>query len=141
VAVVAVTDEDDVLLVRQYRGPVDRELLEIPAGTRDVEGEAPQDTARRELTEEVGVRAGTVRLLTTMYNSPGFCDQETYLFLATDLEPATPARSGVEEQHMEVVTVSLGDVDTLVASGELIDCQTVLGILLARQVLAGDARG
>jgi ADP-ribose pyrophosphatase len=74
VAVVAVTDDRRVLLVRQYRGPVDRELLEIPAGTRDVEGEPPQETARRELSEEAGVRAGELRLLARVLNSPGFCD-------------------------------------------------------------------
>ncbi len=138
VAVVAVTDGGEVLLVRQYRGPVDRELLEIPAGTRDVDGEEPQETARRELLEEVGVHAGEIRLLVTMLNSPGFCDEETFLFLATGLEPGTPERDGVEEEHMEVVTVPLADVDALVAGGELVDGQTILGLLLARQALARD---
>jgi len=136
VAVVAVTDGGDVLLVRQYRAAVDRRLLEIPAGTRDVEGEPPQTTARRELLEEVGVDAREMRLLATMYNSPGFCDEETYLFLATGLVAGTTARHGVEEEHMEVVTVALSDVDRLVATGELIDGQTILGLLLARDVLA-----
>jgi len=137
VAVVPVTDDGDVLLVRQYRGPVDRELLEIPAGTRDVDGESPADTARRELLEEVGVHARRIELLGTMLNSPGFCDEQTHLYLATDLEAATHARDGVEEQHMEVVPVALADVDRLVASGELVDGQTILGLLLARGALAG----
>ncbi len=136
VAVVAVTDGGDVLLVRQYRGPVDRQLLEIPAGTRDVDGEEPQETARRELLEEVGVHAREIRLLATMLNSPGFCDEETYLFLATGLEPGTPQRDGVEEEHMEVVAVPLTGIDELVAGGELIDGQTMLGLLMARDVLA-----
>jgi 8-oxo-dGTP pyrophosphatase MutT (NUDIX family) len=135
VAVVPVTDSGDVLLVRQYRGPVDRLLLEIPAGTCDVPGEPPAETALRELQEEVGVHARSLRLLTTMYNSPGFCDEETHIFLATDLEDATPARHGVEEQYIEVVPVALAAVDDLVASGELIDGQTILGLLLARDVL------
>lgn len=138
VAVVAVTDEDDVLLVRQYRGPVDRELLEIPAGTRDVDGEPPLETARRELLEEVGVHAGRIRLLGTMFNSPGFCDEETHLYLATDLTTGASARHGVEEEHMEVVPVALSDVDALVAGGELVDGQTILGLLMARAALAGD---
>ncbi len=138
VAVVAVTDDDEVLLVRQYRGPVDRTLLEIPAGTRDVEGEPPGETARRELLEEVGVDASEMRPLGTMYNSPGFCDEETHLFLATGLAPGATARHGVEEEHMEVVRVALADVDGLVASGELVDGKTILGLLLARQVLARD---
>jgi len=132
VAVVPVTDDGTALLVRQYRGPVDRPLLEIPAGTRDVTGEAPDDTARRELEEEVGVRAGHLRLLATMFNSPGFCDQETLVYLATALVPGTPARHGEEEQRIEVVEVALTDVDRMVATGELVDAQTVLGMLLAR---------
>jgi ADP-ribose pyrophosphatase len=135
VAVVPITDDGEVLLVRQYRGAVDRRLLEIPAGTRDVEGEAPQETARRELLEEVGVDAGTMRSLGTMFNSPGFCDEETHLFLATDLTPGPTARHGVEEEHMEVVAVPLADVDRMVADGELTDGQTILGLLLARSVL------
>ncbi len=135
VAVVAVTARDTVLLVRQYRGPVDRLLLEIPAGTRDVEGEAPELTARRELEEEVGVRAGTVRLLGTMLNSPGFCDQETLLYLARRLEPTEPSRHGEEERYIEVVEVALADVGAMIASGALVDAQTVLGLLLARDAL------
>jgi len=138
VAVVAVTDNGDVLLVRQYRGAVDRELLEIPAGTRDVEGEPPEETARRELLEEVGVHAREIHLLGTMFNSPGFCDEETHLFLATGLEAGTPDRDGVEEQHMEVVTLPLTEVDQLVERGELVDGQTILGLLMARDVLARD---
>lgn len=137
VAVVPVTDDGQVLLVRQYRGAVDRTLLEIPAGTRDVDGEPPQETARRELLEEVGVDAHQIRLLGTMFNSPGFCDEETYLFLATELHPGTPARHGVEELHMEVVPVALAAVDRLVTTGELVDGQSILGLLLARQALAG----
>jgi ADP-ribose pyrophosphatase len=137
VAVVALTDGGDVLLVRQYRGAVDRELLEIPAGTRDVDGEEPVETARRELLEEVGVHARHIRPLGTLFNSPGFCDEETHLFLATGLEPGTPDRDGVEERHMEVVAVALSEIDGLVAGGELIDGQTILGLLMARHVLAG----
>jgi ADP-ribose pyrophosphatase len=136
VAVVAVTDNQEVLLVRQYRGAVDRELLEIPAGTRDVDGEPPEETARRELLEEVGVNARRITPLGTMLNSPGFCDQETRLYLATELEAGTPGRHGVEEENMEVVTVALTDVDELITSGQLVDAQTILGLLLARDVLA-----
>jgi 8-oxo-dGTP pyrophosphatase MutT (NUDIX family) len=138
VAVVPVTDDGDVLLVRQYRGPVDRELLEIPAGTRDVDGEPPEETARRELLEEVGVDARHMRLLTVMYNTPGFCDEETHIYLATGLDPGATARHGVEEEHMEVVPVPLADLERLVVSGELVDGQTILGLLLARDQLADD---
>lgn len=132
VAVVPVTERDSVLLVRQYRGPVDRELLEIPAGTRDVDGEAPETTARRELEEEVGVRAGTMQRLGAIFNTPGFCDEETLIYMAGELEPVDHARHGEEERYIEVVEVALADVDAMIASGELVDAQTVLGLLLAR---------
>jgi ADP-ribose pyrophosphatase len=140
VAIVAVNDEGRALLVRQYRGPIDRELLEIPAGTRDVDGEPPEQTARRELMEEAGVRARDLRLLATVFNSPGFCDEETFLFLATGLEAAPlprPQEHGEEERWLEVVEVPFGDVDELVASGELVDAQTILGLMLARDILEG----
>lgn len=137
VAVVPVTGAGTVLLVRQYRGPVDEEVLEIPAGTRDVDGEAPEDTAARELAEEVGVRAGVIEPLCAMLNSPGFCDERTELYLARDLEPCPTERAGVEEHHMEVVEVALDEVDAMVADGRLVDGQTILALLMARDVLAG----
>ena len=139
VAVVPVTEDRRAILVRQYRGPIDRELLEIPAGTRDVEGESPESTALRELTEEVGVRAGELRLLARIFNSPGFCDEETFVFLATGLEPGQVQREGEEERFMEVVEVSLDDLDEMVASGRLTDAQTVLGLLLARDAIGAPA--
>ena len=135
VAVVPVTEDHKVLLVRQYRGPVDRELLEIPAGTRDVEGESPEETARRELAEEVGVRAGALELLATVLNSPGFCDEETSVFLATDLQPDVDHREGEEERFMEVLEIPLADIAGMIASGRITDAQTVIGLSLARDAL------
>ncbi len=130
VAVVPLTGRGTVLLVRQYRGPIDRWLLEIPAGTRDVDGEDPEVTAQRELAEEVGVRAGRIERVATVLNSPGFCDEETLLFVAEDLTPVAPQRHGHEEEHLEVVEIPLARVDAMVAAGELTDAQTVLGLLL-----------
>lgn len=137
VGVVPVVDEGTaVLLVRQYRAPVDRELLEIPAGLRDVAGEPPIETARRELVEEVGHRAGRVELLCAFHNSPGFCDEVVHVFVAFDLEPTAQDRQGVEEQHMTIERVALDDVPGLIASGEITDAKTVIGLLLVRDLLA-----
>lgn len=141
VAVVPLTERDSVLLVRQYRGSVDRWLLEIPAGTRDVDGEDPAATAGRELAEEVGVEAGTMERLGRIYNTPGFCDEETILYLARELRPVPHDRHGHEEQHMEVVEVPLDDVDAMVASGELVDAQTVLGLLMVLERRRRDGPG
>jgi ADP-ribose pyrophosphatase len=136
VAVVPVTADRSVLLVRQYRGPVDRELLEIPAGTRDVEGEPPESTAKRELEEEAGVRAGRIRLLATIYNSPGFCDEETFIYLADELEPGEALRHGEEERFLEVVEVPLDSIEDMISARDIVDAQTVIGVLMARDVLA-----
>jgi 8-oxo-dGTP pyrophosphatase MutT (NUDIX family) len=135
VAVVAVTSSGAVLLVRQFRTPVGGALLEIPAGTRDVEGEPPEQTALRELAEEVGVRAGRIEELGRFWNSPGFCDEKTILYLATELEPCEPNRGGPEEQHLEVLEVPLEEVEGALSRDGTFDMQTVVGVMLARHAL------
>lgn len=135
VAVVPVHTDGTATLVRQFRVAVGEAVLEIPAGTRDVDDEPPEETARRELAEEAGLRAGTVEQLTAVYNSPGFCDQRTLIFLARDLEPCASSPAGVEERWLSVETVALSDLERLVAEGRLVDETTVLGLLLARAAL------
>lgn len=135
VAVVALQEDRSVVLVRQYRAAIDRWLLEIPAGKRDVPGEAPEVTAGRELAEEVGRRAGRLERLATFHNSAGFSDEYTWLYLATDLTETPLDRQGVEEQSMTVETVPLSAVDDLIASGELTDAKTVIGLLLTQRRL------
>ena len=136
VAVVPVTDSGSVLLVRQFRAPTGRRLIEIPAGTRDVDGEPPEETARRELTEEVGVVAGKLVELGRYWNSPGFCDEETILYIATDLTPGETDRGGVEEEYIEVLEIPLEEVDGALAADATLDMQTVVGVILARSFLA-----
>ena len=137
VVVVPVTPEGDVILVRQYRAAVDRELLEVPAGKRDVADEPVELTAHRELEEEVGMRAASMVRMAEFYNSPGFCDEHSFLFLATDLTPTTTSFQGHEEQHMTMERVPLDTVPALIASGELVDAKSILGLLLAREHLDG----
>jgi ADP-ribose pyrophosphatase len=138
VAVVAVTAGDAVVLVRQYRPAVDRWLLEIPAGTRDVPGEPPEDTARRELAEEVGLGADRLALLTRTAITPGFCDEITHVYLATGLRPVAADRQGAEERFLEVVEVPLDRFDAMVDDGSIVDASTILGVGLARRRLASD---
>ena len=130
-------DKGTVLLVRQYRAAVDRVLLEIPAGKRDVDGEDPEVTAARELEEEVGVRADRMEKLAEFFNSPGFCDEHSFVYLATGLERTEISAQGVEEEHMTVEEVALDDVTSLVAAGTLVDAKSIIGLALAREVLAG----
>ncbi|HEX3622329.1 MAG TPA: NUDIX hydrolase [Acidimicrobiales bacterium] len=135
VVVVPVTDDGQVVLVRQYRAAIDRELLEVPAGKRDVADEPVELTAHRELEEEVGLRAGSMVRVAEFYNSPGFCDEHSFLFLATDLTPCATSFQGHEEQHMTIERVPLDSVPQLVASGELVDAKSIVGLLLAREHL------
>jgi len=136
VAVVAVTDDDTVVLVLQYRAAVYRWLLELPAGSCDVEGEAASEAARRELAEEVGYAAPELTLLTRCAITPGFCDEFASIFLATGLTKVPVDRQGIEEGYMRIVEVPLHRFDSLVDDGTIVDAATILGVGLARRRLA-----
>jgi ADP-ribose pyrophosphatase len=136
VAIVPITEDGSVLLVRQFRPAVNRWILEIPAGTRDVDGEPAEVTAHRELAEEVGRAAGALTLLTRCVITPGFCDEFATLYLATDLTTVPTDRQGTEEQYLTVVEVPLAEFDGLVDDGTIIDASTILGVALARRRLA-----
>lgn len=133
VSVVPLLDDGDVVLVRQFRAPLDRFVIEIPAGKRDVVGEPLEETARRELVEEVGLTADDLTLLATFHNSVGFCDEESHVFLARGLHRTDRDLQGIEEEHMELLRVPLVDVDAMIASAEITDAKTVIGLLLARR--------
>ncbi len=135
VSVVPVLDDGQVVLVRQYRAALERELLEIPAGIRDVDGEPVETTANRELGEEVGLRAATLVKLVDFVNSAGFCDELSTVFLGTDLEPVPMDLQGAEERHMTIKHVPLDHVRALIAQGAITDAKTIIGLLLALQHL------
>ena len=136
VSVVAVHDDGRAVLVRQFRGPLETELLEIPAGKRDVHGEPPEKTAARELAEEVGLTAEHIELLGAFYNSPGFCDEHSYTYLATGLTDCGTSPVGPEEEVMEITHIPLDDIPGLIAAGELVDAKSIIGLLLARERLS-----
>jgi|GEM_PF-50544 len=141
VSVVAVSDDGVVTLVRQVRVAVGESVLEAPAGTRDVDGERPEETARRELAEEAGLEAERLERLAVVFNSPGYTDQRTVIFLARGLSPCETGPTGAEERWMSTERVALADVDLLVAQGRLKDATTIAGLLLAARRIAGDERG
>jgi 8-oxo-dGTP pyrophosphatase MutT (NUDIX family) len=138
VSCVPVDDEGNVLLVRQYRAPIDKDMLEIPAGLRDVPDEPPEETAHRELEEEVGMKAARMEKLCEFYNSAGFCDELSFVFLARGLTPSETSFQGIEEQHMTVERIRLADAPRLIAEGEIVDAKTIIGLALARERLAGE---
>jgi ADP-ribose pyrophosphatase len=122
---------DEVIMVRQYRAAVDRELLEIPAGKRDVAGELPEVTARRELIEEIGMRAGRLQWLGEFYNSPGFCDEYSFVYLALELEATETSLQGIEEQHMSIERIPFDHVPDLIRRREIVDAKSIIGLMLA----------
>lgn len=134
VAAVPVDDSGHVVLVRQYRHPVGRYLLEIPAGLLDVDGEDPADAARRELVEETGLDAADWTPLGTFWNSAGWSDERTTVYLASRLSPA-PLPPGFtpehEESDMEVVRLPFADAVSMAAAGDITDAKTLVGLLLA----------
>jgi ADP-ribose pyrophosphatase len=126
VAVVAVDEKGDVLLVRQYREAPGKELLEIPAGGID-QGEDPEAAVVREMQEETGFRPRQVVHLGGFYTTPGFCNEYLYLYLAADL---TPARLYAEDTPgIEVVRVPVNEIPALMASGKIEDAKTIAGLL------------
>ncbi len=129
VSVVPLHDDRTVVLVRQYRAAVDDELLEIPAGKRDVADEPLEVTANRELAEEVGLRAAKLQLLTTFHNSIGFSDELSHVFLGTELSQAELDLQGIEEEHMQIVRIPLTEALDLVEASRITDAKTVLGLL------------
>jgi ADP-ribose pyrophosphatase len=135
VAILAIDDEDRVLMVRQFRSPAGRTLLEVPAGTLDVDPETGmiEDHARaapRELEEETGYRARSWKLLTSFWTAPGFATELMHLYLATDLRPAHEDRLGPDEdERLELEAVPWREAVAAVDRGEIADAKSIVGLL------------
>ncbi|AJF64457.1 NUDIX domain-containing protein [Streptomyces vietnamensis] len=140
VAVLALDEQDRVVVLRQYRHPVRQKLWEIPAGLLDVPGENPLHAAQRELYEEAHVKAEDWRVLADVYTTPGGCDEAVRIFLARDLAEAEGERFEVseEEADMELARVPVGDLVRGVLAGELHNNCLVVGVLSLMAARAGD---
>lgn len=126
VAIVAVDTKDNVLLVRQYRKPAEKSLLEIPAGGVE-SGESPDNCARRELQEETGYLPQKLKKIGGFYSSPGFCTEFLHLFFATDLIPSK--LSADDDESLELVRIPLRQIPQYIASGEICDAKSIAGLL------------
>jgi 8-oxo-dGTP pyrophosphatase MutT (NUDIX family) len=139
VGIVALDDDDQVVMLRQYRHPVGEHLWEVPAGLLDVDGEAPVDAARRELAEEVQLSAERWSLLTTHHPSPGFCDEKVLLYLAEGLSAVDRPEGFVvehEEADMTVQRVPLAEAVQWVFDGTIRNSLAAIGVLAAAQLRA-----
>lgn len=137
VVIAALDDQGQIPLVRQYRKAVERTLLELPAGTLEV-GENPEDCAFRELQEETGYRADTLKTLATFYTAPGYSDEHLYLYLATGLHREHV--ESAEDEFIEVVLLPLDDALDLVRRGEICDAKSIAGLLLVADWLRSSDR-
>lgn len=134
VAVVAIDDEDRIVLIEQYRHPLGRRLLELPAGLLDEPGEDPVDAVGRELTEETGLAAESFSVLVDVAASPGFTDETVRIFLAEGLSEVDRPEARDEEADIELVRLSVEDALARVLSGEIVNASAVAGILAVAAV-------
>ncbi|HEX8891435.1 MAG TPA: NUDIX hydrolase [Pyrinomonadaceae bacterium] len=130
--VVAVFDDNTVALVRQYRQPPVRYLLELPAGRLNPP-ERPEECAARELEEEIGVRAGRLEKLSEFFTTPGFCEEKLWVYLATDLRETKQNLEG--DEMLEIERVSFPRAFEMIVDGEIEDAKTIIGLLLTAQRL------
>ena len=134
VVIVPLLDHSRIVFVRQYRRAVDRELLELPAGTRD-RRESMESCARRELQEETGYRARRLRRLVQFYAAPGILSEQMTIFLAEDLQPG-PA-SPEPDEDVRTVILTRAQALAKVCSGTICDAKTLIGLLMLERLLDG----
>jgi ADP-ribose pyrophosphatase len=126
--IVPVFDDGTVALVRQYRHPAVRYLLEVPAGTL-AKGERPEIGAARELKEELGLVAARLEKLSEFFVSPGFCEEKMWIYLATELSEGEQALE--DDEVIDVVRLPIAEALEMITSGEIEDAKTIIGLMLA----------
>ena len=127
VAIIAVDADDGVLLVNQFRKPVEKELLEIPAGGIEP-GEDAVATVRRELREETGYLPQKVERLGGFYSTPGYCTEYLHLYLASDLVPSS--LNAEDTESIKLVRVPISQIPGLITSGSICDAKSIAGLLI-----------
>ena len=133
VCIVPIDEQGNVLMVRQFRTPVNRPLLELPAG--GIEGkEVSEEAVLRELQEEVGYTARKLRHLSSFWLAPGWCDEYMHAYLATDLVPSKLV--GDDDENIVVQRVPLSQTVELIESGEIEDVKSIAALLLAMRVVS-----
>lgn len=132
VAILAITKENKVVLVKQFRKAIEQEIYELPAGKIEI-GETPLDCAYRELKEETGYSANSMKLIHKYYPTPGFSNQLVFIYLAKDLIPGEKQLE--EDEFLEVYEVDLETAYKMVYENEICDSKTVIGLLLSKELI------
>lgn len=128
VSIVAIDDKNNFIFVKQFRSGIGDELIEIPAGLVE-NGENPKSAARRELQEEIGYDCSNLELLCSFYPSPGFCNEVTYIYLATNLIKSSLPKD--EDEFIELIRIPMAEIKSLHNKEYTVDGKTILGITLA----------
>ena len=131
VVLMPIEDDGRVIIIKQYRAPLDRELWEFPAGRLN-EGESAEDAARRECEEEIGVAPHRLERMRSLYPAPGFCDEELIFFRVSDLRPPAPGspHRPDEDEDITARTVSVAEARAMVERGEIVDLKTAYALTL-----------
>lgn len=128
VSIVAIDDKNNFIFVKQFRSGIGDELIEIPAGLVE-NGENPKSAARRELQEEIGYDCNNLELLCSFYPSPGFCNEVTYIYLATNLIKSSLPKD--EDEFIELIRIPMVEIKSLYNKEYTVDGKTILGITIA----------
>ncbi|XUD02967.1 ADP-ribose pyrophosphatase [Enterococcus sp. AZ177] len=129
VAVIPITADNKMIMVKQFRKPMEKVLLEIPAGKIDPgEHDHPKETAERELEEETGFRANMFTFVTSMYVSPGFANELLHIYYAEDLEKVPNPRPQDDDEILELYTLTLEEAKAEIASGLICDAKTIFAV-------------
>ncbi|MGO1470671.1 MAG: NUDIX hydrolase [Tissierella sp.] len=134
VAMIALTSNDSLILVKQYRKAVEDFLIELPAGKLEL-NEEPRETAIRELKEEIGMESNKLTYLSEFYTSPGYCNEKIHLFLAEDLKKGDFEQE--EGEFLEVLEFNIDELVKMVKMGDIIDSKTIIGIFIAKEIIEG----
>lgn len=127
VCMLALNKDHEIYLVEQFRAPMKKKLLELPAGTLEPD-ENPEETAIRELQEEIGMKPNNIVLMGGFYVAPGYCDEFVHLFTCTDLEPSK--LEGDVDEDIKVTKMSLFEAIQAIQQGIIVDAKTICGILM-----------
>lgn len=127
VAVIAVTTDNRILMVEQYRKPLEKALVEVPAGKLEP-GEAPEVTAVRELEEETGFTTHQLEYVTSFYTTPGFCDERIYLYYTDQLVPVTEEKALDEDEFLDCQSYTMPELDQLIKDERIHDLKTMYAV-------------
>ncbi len=132
VVIIAITPEQKLVLVEQFRYSIGQKLLEFPAGRLNSLQENPSEAAKRELQEETGYIAGQIKLLSFAYSAPGFCSEKLYFYLATNLQQGLACPD--EDEFVNTVLLTKQELSEKIKTGQINDCKTLAGWALLDKV-------